>query len=186
MHEIHISEKRTTRLPYPYTSNCTDGKIVSNLFSDRYTFPSCLETCAFNYMLKECNDVIDFWKKYRTADAKPFNNSKYNNRRECMRSVVKLIRQKATSICSCQNACEETSYTVEKKSKPLEYGFSFWVIKLYNEGAVTEVNLVPDFPPEQFLGTFGGVLGLGGKLQLVFQFLVFILLCIGHLFVRNR
>ena len=59
---------------------------------------------------------------------------------------------------------------------------TYWNLKLYNEDEVTNIKQVPDFPLEQFCGIFGGVIGLGGKLQVVFQFLVFFILCIGHLF----
>ena len=30
IYDIYIAERRTTRLPYPYTSNCTDGKLVQS------------------------------------------------------------------------------------------------------------------------------------------------------------
>ena len=65
-YSIFIREKHTSLLPAPYSSDCYDGNVVPNLFSKKYTYDSCRETCALNEMYKQCNDVIDIWKKYRT------------------------------------------------------------------------------------------------------------------------
>ena len=51
-YDIQIREKEINSMPSPYTSNCTDANVVSNMFSARYTFDSCQETCAYNYMYK--------------------------------------------------------------------------------------------------------------------------------------
>ena len=90
-YSIHIHEKHISRLPHPYTSRCLDGNIASNIFSDKYTFQSCQEECAFNHMLKECNDVIDVWKKYHTFEAKPFTNSKYLDFKNCLDEIDVII-----------------------------------------------------------------------------------------------
>ena len=186
IYKIHIREKHVSRLPYPYTSNCENVNLVSNLFSDRYTFKSCQEECTFNTMMKECKDVIDAWRGYRTVDVKPFQNSKYANRKECLRTVIEDMKFNAVSLCACKKECEETIYTVVTEKISDTNDNSAWTLKLYNVGAVIKDNLYPDFPDEQYLGTFGGVLGLGGKFQVIFQLFVFVILGFAQLFARHR
>ena len=187
-YDIYIAEKQTTRLPDPYTSSCVDGNVVSTRFSDRYTYDSCQESCAFDYMFKECQDVVNIWKKYRNIDVRPFKNPKYASREKCMEVVAKQVMLEAIPNCTCKSVCKETTYTAEEKYLGSKIsGGGNWRLYLYNKDAVTEVNLVPDFPGEQFLGAFGGVLGLGGKFQVIFQMVVFIFLCLGNLrFFRRR
>ena len=134
-------------------------------------------------MLKECNDVVDAWKKFRTSEAKPFNNSKYTSRRDCLMKVINRMEKLASYMCPCKSACKETTYSIEKEFKEKRAG-NEWVVDLYQEETVTEENLVRDFPPERFLGTFGGVLGLAGKFQVVFQVFAFIILCVCKLLRR--
>ena len=179
---IPITEGRTTRLPHPYTSNCTDGNLVSNLFSNLYTVESCQETCAYDYMMRKFDGVVDDWKDLHSTGAKPLNSSKRVDP-FCLFVVVDWeLSGKASSLCTCRRACEETTYsTVEKRignSVISDYG-TMWQLQLYKESAVIEVKLVRDFPGEMFLGTFGG-----GKFQAVFQFIVFLFLCISQIFRR--
>ena len=184
--EIRITEKQTTRLPYPYTSDCIDGNLVSNQFSDQYTYDSCREKCAYDYMLNKCHDVIDLWKKYPHVEAET-ENSTLESRRKCINEVTYEMARKASSLCTCKRACNEITYTVQKKEIDyLGHGTSRWALILFLEDPVTEIKLTPDFPSEQFFGTFGGVFGLGGKFQVVFQVCVFIFLCTVNLFARNR
>ena len=103
-----------------------------------------------------------------------------------MDNAISTMRIRARYICVCKNACEEISFNVKKKRIVNVLDPYTWVLHLYKEVEITEEKLVPDFPSEQYLGTFGGVLGLGGKFQVVFQLFVFILLCFGTLFARNR
>ena len=59
-----------------------------------------------------------------------------------------------------------------------------WHLYLYNKDAVTNVELVPDYPLDIFLGSLGGVLGLGGKIMATVQLLIFLPLCIVHVCIR--
>ena len=183
---VYIREKHSHRLPYPYISSCTDGNLVSNLLSDHYTYKSCQEECAFNYMLKQCNDVVDTWKKYLTTNATNFDNAKFANRKECLIKVIGDMLMKVDTICSCKKECKEIAFIVEKDTILEDKNTNHWILYFTNKGAVIEENYFPDFPTEQFLGTFGGVLGLSGKFQVVFQFLMFVFACITGLLARNR
>ena len=88
--------------------------------------------------------------------------------------------------CPCKRACKETTYAGRSENFDSNHGEDIWHLLLYNENPVTEIELIPDFPLEQYLGTFGGALGLGGKLQFAFQLFVLLFLFIGTFFVQNR
>ena len=185
-YDIRITETNATRLSQPYTKGCIKNTdLVSNRFSQRYTYKSCRESCAYDYVLKECNEVVDIWKKYHTEGAKPSNTSNFESTKECLRMTIEHIRLKATSLCPCQSACEETIYTAEAKKIEKDIKAD-WRLYFMNENPVTSIQSVPDFPSEQFLGAFGGVIGLGGKYQVIFQLFLFILLFIMNLVARSR
>ena len=159
----------------------------SNLFSNHYTVESCQETCAYDYMMKKCGDVVDVWKRFRSANGKPLNNSKHADS-TCLHNATDLMRLSASATCTCQKPCEETTYSASEKLFDFEARWTTrnhgLTLRLYKDKAVTAEKIMADFPPEMFLGTFGGVLGLGGKFQAVFQFIVFLFLCISHIFRR--
>ena len=137
-------------------------------------------------MLKECHDVIDSWKKYHYSHAKD-ENLTLNSHKKCLNKVTYDMARKASSLCPCKRACDETTYDAKVKEVDyLGYTNGNWTLTLFLDDPLTEINLTPDFPSEQFLGTFGGVFGLGGKFQVAFQVFVFLFLCVGNFFARNR
>ena len=96
---MYIQKKHLISMPAPYTTNCTDGDFVSNMFSSRYTYSSCREQCAYDNMYKECGDTIDIWKKYITQSRKLFNNSKYASREDCIREHLNQAILKTIPNC---------------------------------------------------------------------------------------
>ena len=191
MENTTYQSKNSIRLGYqihnPYTTGCKYGYLVSTRFSHHFTYDSCLESCSFNNMLSKCKDVVDVWQKYKSDDESQFDGRTISNQsqKECMEVAIKAVVKHAESICSCKRACNETIYSAKEKYLSVSRSPP-WRLYFYNVDAVTDVAFFPDFPGEQFLGTFGGVLGLGGKFQVIFQAFVFFFLCIGSLFVRNR
>ena len=112
----------------------------------------------------------------------------FNASKECRKEAIGYIRFKASSVCpssTCGNPCEEVIYTARDKRIWADRRNADWILHFYNENPLTVIKSVPDFPPEQFLGTFGGVIGLGGKLQVIFQFLLLFCLLITNIFARN-
>ena len=145
--------------------------------------------CAYDYMVKKCDDVVDIWKELRNLDVQPFNSSELDTKKNCKTEFIGVIQAKVASVFPCEKNWEETTYEVDVvaiSADQINKCNETLCIDLINEGPVTEIKLVPDFPSEQYLGTFGGVLTLGGKFQVVFQFLVFIFLYVGHLFIGRR
>ena len=179
VYDVYIQEKRINSLPAPYTSNCTDGNLVSNIFSAKYTYDSCLETCAYNYMYQKCNDTIDMWKKYRA----PINKTVQNPFLEdCFEETIDEIELRRFPDCKCARACKEIVYTAtptRRKDTSVRWEFFF-----YLKDAATRVDLVPDYPFEAFMGSLGGVLGLGGKIMATLQLMIFLSLCIANLRIR--
>ena len=177
-YEIDIREKHISSLPAPYTSNCTDGDLVSNIFASKYTYDSCQETCAHNHMYQECGDTNDIWKKHHAPIQQIFNNSKYFSRESCISNLLWQATLRKFPVCSCNRACKEVVYT--ETTTEIGSSDSFWYLTLYNKGAVTELKLVEDYPLEAFIGSLGGVLGLGGKIMATLQLIIFISLCIAY------
>ena len=137
-------------------------------------------------MMEKCGDVVDVWKKFRSPYAKHLNVSEIESR-GCMEHVALKMRWSASVFCTCRSACEEITYSAEEKRIEATFESDYqkiWRLNLYKDTAVTEVKLVRDFPAEMFFGTFGGVLGLGGKFQTVFQLVMFLFLCMNHIFRR--
>ena len=136
-------------------------------------------------MMEKCGGVVDVWKRLRSANDKPLNSSKQANA-SCLHDATALMRLSASAICTCQRPCEETTYSASEKLFEARWttGKHGLTLRLYKEKAVTKEKTMADFPREMFLGTFGGVLGLGGKFQAVFQFIVFLFLCFNHIFRR--
>ena len=192
-YDIYIKEKRISRLPYPYTSQCIDGKKDYNMFSDSYTQDSCRETCTFNYMLQECHDVVDFWKKFLPHDLKVVSSSMFqchsnisnlDCRKSCMTNYITKMNKLANYICDCKSACKETNYAIE--TQQMLKSKNYWRLALYKEDIITVEKLVPDFPNAGLLGSIGGIIGLGGKFQVVFQLALFLFLCCKKILVRTN
>ena len=192
-YDIYIKEKRISRLPYPYTSQCIDRKKESNMFSEHYTQDSCRENCTFHRMLEECHDVVDYWKKFLPDGFKiisssmfkcPKNISNLDCRKSCMTNFIVKMNKLANYICDCRSACRETNYAIE--TQQMVKHKNSWRLALYKERVLTEEKLVSDFPKAGLLGSIGGIIGLGGKFQVVFQLAVFLFLCCKKIFVRTN
>ena len=174
-YKIYIKEKHVSSLPRPYMSNCTDGSVESNIFSDKYTYDSCRETCMYNSMYRECNDTIDIWKKYNSHDIPTYNNN--TSQEGCIRNFVEQAKKGKFPKCDCARACKESIYTATATKLISE---KKWMLFLFIKDAVTNVELVPDYPLESFMGSLGGVLGLSGKIMATLQLMIFLSLCIIH------
>ena len=175
-YDVYIKEKRINSLTAPYTSNCTDENLISNIFSTRYSYDSCLETCAYNYMLDKCNKTIDMWKKYNAPINKTVISPSLD---DCLKDTVDQIEVRRFPDCKCARACREIVYTATPTRK--HFSFNRWVFDFYLKDPVTRIELVPDYPLEAFMGSLGGVLGLGGKMMATLQLIIFLSLCIVHL-----
>ena len=137
-------------------------------------------------MLEKCGDVIDVWKKFRDGNAKTINDSELQSRKKCIKEVALEMLDLANYKCICRNACKETTYSIEKKKMSGGDSNFYWSFTVSKENLVTEEHFVADFPDFQYLSTVGGILGLGGKFQVVFQLFMFIFISFRHLQARNR
>ena len=171
-YSIYLTEKNTKRLPAPYTSNCVDSSKVSNIFSNKYTYGSCKETCLFEDTLMECKDVYPFWRKLVTGQKQPADDQDHNltkKTKEC------LYSHRIAPNCKCNHACAETTYDVTREV--VAHESKGWRLVLIHKEVVTQVEL-PDYPIQEYLGALGGVIGLGMKFMLMLQLIVFICLSI--------
>ena len=118
--------------------------------------------------------MVDMWKRYGAPDSEPPHGSTFNSTKECLEVIAVQEALEVIPNCSCKRACEETAYTgwyIPFDSNDEEE--AVWYLDLFIENPVTKIELFPDFPLEQYLGAFGGVIGLSGKLQFVFHLFAF-------------
>ena len=66
-YSITIEKTFIKRLPFPFPSNCTDDK-TNDMFEEKYTRRSCLETQNYIGMYKECGDTLDYIRQYIPKD----------------------------------------------------------------------------------------------------------------------
>ena len=122
------------------------------------------------------------WKQHHAPIQMMFNNSKYASRDRCIADLLWQATLRKFPICTCGRACKESVYTTTATKTKSSNGV--WYFRLLNKGAVTELDLVADYPLEAFLGSLGGVLGLGGKIMATLQLIIFVSLCIAYIRVR--
>ena len=152
------------------------------MFSNIYTYDSCRETCTYNTMYQKCNDTIDIWKQYNPAVKQSYDdNAKHASQEKCVKSFVDRISFGKFPKCNCRHACKESFYTATAKKTTED---SQWKLYLYVKGAVTHVELVPDYPLDAFMGSLGGVLGLSGKIMATLQLMIFLSLSIFQFCMR--
>ena len=160
---IYLKQTQIKRQPEPYVSNCTNAHRVPNHFSTIYTKSSCQEMCLFERMYEYCGDVIDQWKQYLSKPAKLFRNTTYPNREACLLSLVRKTIGGELLDCNCQLSCNETSYDATRMDpifRPPPTPQTWTINFFYKDEKVTQITEVPDYPLEDFLGAFGGILGL--------------------------
>ena len=130
-------------------------------------------------MYKKCNATINIWKKYEGQVKQTANNISLEN---CLQEVIDQAKLRKTRDCFCSRPCEEIVY-----STTLFNNGAFldgWELSFYLKDAATMIKLVPDYPLEAFMGSLGGVLGLGGKIMATLQLMIFLSLCIAYTRMR--
>ena len=159
IHEIRLGRREIHRLAAPYKSNCTNE---GNLFSNINSADSNEETCALNYMYQECGVVVDAWVKYAPQKVLPYNATKYDSRENCLDEVITLLVDKAIPDCSTKLPCYEVNNYVEdyfyfedsRKQKNIEIHIYF------SSPIVTDMEEILDYTFSDFLGPFGGFVGV--------------------------
>ena len=175
--KIMLEKSEIARLPKPYTNNCTESKEAPNRFSSIYTKFSCQEECLFTHMYKECGDVADIFKKYLSQPVQIFRNDRFSSRDECIHTLLLEAISGFLPYCQCSLACKETIYEVNRVdfiNLPTHRN-SWHLVFSYAKNEVTEIQEVADYPLEDFLGAFGGILGLalGASILSLVELLVY-------------
>ena len=185
VHNVFISKFLKSRLAYPYISNCSNkNDLVPNKFFSLHTKASCHQMCKIKNWLSDCGDVPDIWRNY-TNISRPFSNLKYSTRKLCLRAIDDIYFEKIPSDCNCPLPCREISYKLRVETDPTVKFNDTWLLKLYNEDAkVTQIIQVADYPLEDFLGAFGGIVGLAvgaSSLSIIEIIMYCILYCMSKL-----
>ena len=157
-YDLYLKKTKTTRLPSPYPTNCTD-EANANVFSSKYTKASCQESCAVHRMNKHCGDVIDKFKNYANKSSNASLDPKYSSVRECLEDMVRETQTQSPSDCTCNLQCHETTYRTSVKK--WSDNQNFWIFYIYYEDSQVEtVSQVQAYSLGDFLGALGGILGL--------------------------
>ena len=174
---MKLQQKKGPPSACPYPSNCSSRK---TLFSHVYTVVSCEEECLFKEVYQTCGDVPDIWRKHLESPVKSYQGEEYLNQTACIWHMINMYLNGEFSLrCQCLTACKVVSYKAEVKrvgeSKHNEWGFFISYAPSRKE---THIKQVPDYTLEEFLGAFGGILGLcvGASLLSVIEILLYITL----------
>ena len=178
-YEFQMDLQLTSRLPAPYTSNCSDGASIENFFSTKYSRYSCLETCWARQMLDECGTVIDRWKPHVPKHFLNGKNLKSDaETRKCLYAQLGEIG--VPEWCKCPVPCQETDFGAtfirQSRLNPgdiIEHG---WLFKFrFKTHKITYVTEVPEYPFESFISEVGGLVGLlvGMSALSIMEILVF-------------
>ena len=173
-YDITVEKETIERLPAPYPSKCSSKK---NLFSDVYTVASCEEECLFNKLYQTCGDVPDAWKTHLHSPAQPYQGHEFLNQAACIWHLMDMYGNGELSLgCQCPSACKVVSYKKYIKPNKMAEVRGWNILLSYSPSRIeTRIKEVPDFTLEEFLGAFGGIVGLcvGASLLSVIELLVY-------------
>ena len=153
-YNVYFSQRHISRLPNPYSPNCSEKYVTPNTFSTRYSQAACYQQCVMDSMLKECGDLTNFYKMHLYDYSLPLTNRSDKDRRQCFRkfSLPKM------EYCHCPLQCAEIEYN----TNTVKVGdVKLWNLYIYNADVkLTHIQQVPDYTLEDLLGAVGGILGL--------------------------
>ena len=174
-YDIYLSQVHTSRLPQPYSSNCTDYHLTLNIFSATYTESACFQNCLMNNMLQKCGDVIKIFKNLDSNQMLPLSNKTGEDRKKCFLEIWGKLD------CHCPFSCTKIEYDSKVRKWKDK---SDWHIKIFNaESKVTHIQEVPDYTLGDLLGDSGGILGLaiGASCLSVLELCVYFIRLLVHL-----
>ena len=181
-YEFLLDMQKTSRLPAPYTTNCSNGESNENFFTKHYSRYSCLESCWVRYMVNSCGAVIDRWKPLLPNSLLEQQKNKSNivDTRKCLYNVLGFIG--VPDWCKCPVPCHEVDFgatlirqsEIARKEKGWRFQFK------YKSHKIKYVTAVPEYPFKTFLSSVGGLVGLlfGNSTLSVVEVVVFCILTI--------
>ena len=158
-YEVLLELQETSRLPPPYTSNCTNGDGIENFFSQKkYTRYSCLESCWMRYMYDRCGTVVDRWQINLPDDLKKESKADTNETEVCLYEALSFMG--VPDDCRCPLPCSDVDFgaTTIRMNDASFKGWQF--IFRYKTHKVTYVTERVDYPFEKFLSEVGGLVSL--------------------------
>ena len=178
-YKVELQKKIYNRLPSPYPSNCTYGHGVENFFAKRYSEEACLQSCQLRKMYLKCGAVFDRWSKFVTPNLKRErrNNQSigYGQTAQCIKSVYEDANDTYLS-CNCPRACHEIRTPMQISSRERHF---YEIMFSYHPFEVEHVTEYPEYPLEQFIADFGGLVGLVAGMSVMSLLEIIICLIIG-------
>ena len=184
IYELKIEKTVIKRLPSPFPSNCTSGK-MNDFFPGKYTRRNCLESITYSRMFKECGDVLDYHQKYIPKELK----EKYKTNktiREVVQCIEKFSQEEVTDIKECPFPCEEIEYTTMPtfhsrvpKDRIPTYRLHIQYHRVDSYKSIEEKQLVTW---DQVAGEVGGLVGLviGASFISIIEIVFYFFLCSFH------
>ena len=158
--KLYISKTVTKRLPYPYNTNCSNGK--PNTLSSHYSFSSCRMGCLINKWLDKCGSIPDFYQQFVAEDKHLNSNLSHSEMQKCL---WERRRRFNPLNCTCPLPCSDETYKANVGSfEPTTYKIRYlqmWRFHIHNaDNKVMHITQVPDYTLDDFLGALGGFVGL--------------------------
>lgn len=107
MHKI-----ATSRLPYPYPSNCTDGKNIRTIIPGDYTVMGCEVSCQYHYIYKKCGYIEPFMRYFMPPEKYPRKvHANASRVLGCRNKILSdFFKRGFRERCYCPPPCEEEVY----------------------------------------------------------------------------
>eukprot|EP00794_Sanderia_malayensis_P010267 gene10267-11322_t len=107
MHKI-----KTTRLPAPYPSNCSNGNNVFTLIPGDYTVMGCQISCQYYHMYRKCGHIEPFMRSFMPPQRYPRNTSvDVEKMLKCRQRMLNdLFSNGFKEQCDCPDPCHEEVY----------------------------------------------------------------------------
>ena len=174
-------EKVIKRRPYPYPSNCSDGKNGESIFPGPYSLKKCADTCLIRSMMEVCGNVPDVWRSIAAESGLHPTKKADEAVRKCilMENVhARLKNQVNNSHCECQLPCEERlfSHEITSYSTP-GFPHTFWGLEFEHKSfKIEEIEEIPTYEGSKFWSDIGGWLGLlmGMSVMSVIEVIVYL------------
>ena len=103
--------------------------------------------------------MVDQWKQYVDDEILPFNTSKYSSRKDCLNKVANLVAVKVVPDCRTRLPCDEKRYPIDIEWRRKDGKWTEIFVQ-FDKPLILKINEIPDYRFEDFLGGFGGFLGV--------------------------
>ena len=146
---ISIDKTTIYRKPYPYKSNCTDGKNTRSLYPGSYTILNCQVSCYYLYLYDACGYKDPVAQQFMPTEK--YGKNPVPDVDKCVANAMATFFQFIR--CDCPLPCEETKYrtTVSSSRWPSTADLPIYKAIFADALGLNESNLSDQFTYDNFL-----------------------------------